>query len=1142
MRLILLLGLVFLFNSVYSQNFNYSKNIDALRKIKDDLRNQRKDKELRISKYLKQNPSFNKKWETELNSYSLINVSNGFPEYYTTLNNTSAESMGVLELRSGGSLNMDLSGELIPMAIWDRGLPLASHVEFEGRLLGNDAASEFSFHSTHVSGTLLAGGLLPSAKGMCFKGEARAYDWFQDTEEIVEEILEEDLMISNHSYSLLGGWQNGVWYGNAAISNKEDYRFGFYSLDARTMDEIHFNAPYYTLVCAAGNDRGDSGDGSIPSDGPFDIIIGFANAKNAITVGAVRKFNDGKYDGPEDVIMSSFSSWGPTDDGRIKPDLVAPGVDLLSCSNATNMEYGFSSGTSMASPSAAGALALISEAYFTLNGQYMRSSSLKALAIHTAHEAGENAGPDYEFGWGMIAADEAVKFLSRLDGTNAILFEGVLSQGEIFELELNPKANKSIKATIVWTDPAPAIDDLPEASLDPTDIMLVNDLDMVISDGSGTNQLPWTLDPAFPFNPATRGNNFRDNVEQIDFISADARPYSLQVSHKGDLVNGQQNFSLILEYDSQDQGIRNLYWVNGDGEWSDGTKWSESSGGSAINSLPDASSKIIIDNSSVPFDGTLISIDNDFDIAGLVAFSNNGFIMDLQGNTLTISGSVVVASDKYTIRNGKIIFSNPDANKSHLVNLNETVFENIELLIDGSNASEWHVDNNAIDVKSFNCMGGSLLMYNCKLTADTIRLGSVVDLTECDFSPRSEFNFLNGLQFSQDESNSISVKDSESCFVNLLNIPNRFNLYANSSKLDLFAQNTINAFNIIDSEVHFITDTDLRYFEIVGKNSISITDSFEVSCEELNISSDQDKRVRIYCQDNTGQAAFGLSLRDKYCFDHLDIENVDLKGPASVSVGTNSTVVNSSNWIQGACEDLLFADFSAEYLCSEGMGLFTDLSQGNVVSRKWYVNGSDAWGDESMEYYFGNAGVYEIEILIFAPNGTMNSYIQEFIVEESDLEDNRIIQNTTQLASLNLCESYQWYNYGVRIPGETNRVYLYNGEPGIYFVVCIEGDCNIRSEILDLGTSVHDLDEEQDDLIRFLFNPVKDELVFELFQVVESCDVAIYNSMGSRILYKNYEHLSGLVTIDINDQASGSYYILINNDGQFYAKRIIKID
>lgn len=104
--------------------------------------------------------------------------------------------------------------------------------------------------------------------------------------------------------------------------------------------------------------------------------------------------------------ITGFSSFGPADDGRIKPDIVAPGQAVFSTSAASPNDYEVLSGTSMSAPAVTGTLAILQELYKNLNGgSYMKSATLKALAIHTAREAGPNEGPDYMFGWGLLDAE-----------------------------------------------------------------------------------------------------------------------------------------------------------------------------------------------------------------------------------------------------------------------------------------------------------------------------------------------------------------------------------------------------------------------------------------------------------------------------------------------------------------------------------------------------------------------------------------------------------------------------------------------------------------------------------------------------------------------------------------------------------------
>jgi hypothetical protein len=177
----------------------------------------------------------------------------------------------------------------------------------------------------------------------------------------------------------------------------------------------------------------------------------------------------------------------------------------------------------------------------------MRASTLKALAIHTADEAGDLPGPDYEFGWGLLNTMSAAEAVSEdYAGGDVQIIEGTLSNGAAdsfpFDVTL---ADGVLTATLVWTDPPGTP---PAPGLDPTDLMLVNDLDLRIVQGPQTFQ-PWVLNPANPSAAATTGDNFRDNVEQVQVSAASSGSYSVQVSHKGGLLGGTaQNYALIISY------------------------------------------------------------------------------------------------------------------------------------------------------------------------------------------------------------------------------------------------------------------------------------------------------------------------------------------------------------------------------------------------------------------------------------------------------------------------------------------------------------------------------------------------------------------------------------------------------------------
>ncbi|WP_335695400.1 S8 family serine peptidase [Spirosoma montaniterrae] len=474
---------------------------------------------------------------------------------------------------AGGSLGLSLNGSSESvrsrLGLWEvQGFPRASHVEFGGRINQIDGASTSTddiLHSTHVAGTLIAAGRNASARGMANAATIQSYNASNDVTEMTA--ASANLLISNHSYGLIAGWRfnssrSGTtqweWYGDTAISQTKDYRFGFYDSRARSWDQIAVNAPSYLIVTAATNNHGQNGPGAsqpyylgssstistVPRENQngYDQIPSYNQAKNVLTVGAVSTLPLG-YNQPSDVNLASFSSWGPTDDGRIKPDIVGVGVSVLSTSSSGDSLYTNLSGTSMASPNVAGSLLLLQELYAQRNnGQFMRSSTLKGLAIHTADETGSAPGPDYRFGWGLLNMERAGRAILNTD-QNYLVSERTLEQGGTVSVPVVASGRGPLLATICWTDPAGTPS---SPTLDDRTPKLVNDLDSRISDGTTTVQ-PWVLDPANPANAATRGDNIRDNVEQVYIANpVPGRSYTISITHKGTLSNGPQNYALLV--------------------------------------------------------------------------------------------------------------------------------------------------------------------------------------------------------------------------------------------------------------------------------------------------------------------------------------------------------------------------------------------------------------------------------------------------------------------------------------------------------------------------------------------------------------------------------------------------------------------
>jgi PKD repeat protein len=496
---------------------------------------------------------------------------NGLILYNTTFNLGAAKTISTDKLWTGGSLGLSLSGQGLTnrLGVWDGSGVLSGHQEFQGRATVPDGSAASVEHATHVAGTMVAFGINANAKGGAFQAPIKSYDWTNDEGEMTSAAAA-GMLISNHSYGLICGWyfnssnNRNEWYGDYALSQAEDNKYGLYSSEAEGWDQICYSNPFYLPFKAAGNDRGDNSSSSTwyyrntsgswvqgpsnskpPADGPYDCISDKGVAKNVITIGAVNKIggsnNNNGWTKPSDVVMSSFSGWGPTDDGRIKPDVVACGVDVFSTSNSSSTGYTTMSGTSMATPNASGSALLIQQYYNNRKGNFMKASSLKGLIIHTADEAG-NAGPDYTYGWGLMNTVKAVQHLQ--DSTNNMLVQSNLNSGSSYTYSFVSDGTKPIRATICWTDvPGTGIDGL----LDPTALKLVNDLDIRLKRVSdNTIFQPYIMNPATPNAAATTGDNFRDNIEQIYLSAPQAGTYVLVVSHKGALTNNTQDFSLIL--------------------------------------------------------------------------------------------------------------------------------------------------------------------------------------------------------------------------------------------------------------------------------------------------------------------------------------------------------------------------------------------------------------------------------------------------------------------------------------------------------------------------------------------------------------------------------------------------------------------
>jgi len=144
----------------------------------------------------------------------------GIPIFEKTHNSGASRTVGVNELRTGGSLGLNLTGSNMRVGVWDGGRVKNDHVELTGRITVIDGSSDLSTHATHVTGTILASGINASAKGMAPNATAFSYDFSNDLTEMIAVAKPDQttLLFSNHSYGTVTGWEwNGTgwdWAGD----------------------------------------------------------------------------------------------------------------------------------------------------------------------------------------------------------------------------------------------------------------------------------------------------------------------------------------------------------------------------------------------------------------------------------------------------------------------------------------------------------------------------------------------------------------------------------------------------------------------------------------------------------------------------------------------------------------------------------------------------------------------------------------------------------------------------------------------------------------------------------------------------------------------------------------------------------------
>ena len=452
----------------------------------------------------------------------------GTPLYYSTFSTELNSATRANVLHDNGLLDLGINGENMLVGIWDGGAVLTNHKEFGSRVQTLDESEIVDSHATRVAGILVAQGLDKKSKGVAYKAKAVSNDWRRDKIEVAE-MAADGLLLSNHSYGIMS-------------DRVPDWYFGSYIQVSRDWDKIMYNAPYYLMVTAAGNSQ-KSKDNEAPIFGSasngYDLMLGFATSKNGVTVAAadIETNDQGQL---LKASVTTYSSFGPVDDGRIKPDIAAYGTNIYTTGITNDTKYETANGTSVAAPGVTGSMLLIQEYHEQMEGSFMRAATLKGLVLHTADDV-DAPGPDYKMGWGVINSKSAVEAIVN-KGFSSMISEETLTEGETKTYKVVANGTEPLSASISWTDPATGA--VNSGTLNDMSAALINDLDIRITK-DGKTFLPWKLNAAKADAPAVNGDNRVDPFEKIDIQNAEG-DYTITVTHKNTLNQGPQNFSIIV--------------------------------------------------------------------------------------------------------------------------------------------------------------------------------------------------------------------------------------------------------------------------------------------------------------------------------------------------------------------------------------------------------------------------------------------------------------------------------------------------------------------------------------------------------------------------------------------------------------------
>ncbi|MEM8836297.1 MAG: S8 family serine peptidase [Planctomycetota bacterium] len=453
---------------------------------------------------------------------------------FSTLN---AENRELVQANDAQDAPWGLDGSGVMVMVYDGGRIRFSHNDYGGRAISGADTDTTSDHATHVAGTIGGDG---ASSGGVERGMAPAVDivsygfetggplmagfLYTDPGDIEQDYTD---AIMNHGAAIA----NNSIGTNTAPNGFPCSWEGDYGITSGVIDNIvrgGLTGSPMRIVWANGNERG----GFASCGSLYQTTAPPACAKNHVTVGALNSDTD---------LTTSFSSYGPADDDRMKPDISAPGCEqggdgtVRSLSSSSDSAYTGKCGTSMSAPTVTGMGALLLQHYRETypDRDDFRNSTLKTLLAHTAVDIHE-PGPDYKSGYGSVRTIPALEVISAEN-----FAEESVSQGQTYAgvVVVSPGASE-MKVTIAWDDVPASPNVIPS---------LVNDLDLVVHSPSGVRAYPWTLGGlANPGADAVRTTENRvDNIEQVFVENPEPGAWTIEVVGFN-VPEGPQPFSIVV--------------------------------------------------------------------------------------------------------------------------------------------------------------------------------------------------------------------------------------------------------------------------------------------------------------------------------------------------------------------------------------------------------------------------------------------------------------------------------------------------------------------------------------------------------------------------------------------------------------------